>query len=105
MTNPLAPTGGTNALRVIGSRPEAYIPIDGVMVACTWDDFVAWMNAHSTRRGEYVTVVKDGRRHLDFREQLASDGWLRERGITPPQDRSRQAKDIGAYVTDYGRAA
>lgn len=89
-----------------GNRPEAYMMLDGVMVACTWDEYVAHMNAITSRDGTYVTKIVNGKRTLDWIGQSGSDGWLRERGITPPADRraKQKADSIGHYVTDYGRA-
>lgn len=105
--NPLKPIAGTDLAAYTSARAEAYKTIDGVMIPCSWEEYIAWMNANTTRPGEYVTVLVNGRRTLDWRAQAGSDGWLRDRGITPPADRRAKAKseEIGHYVTDYGRAA
>lgn len=90
----------------INGKPEAYIRINDVMVACTWDEFVAHLNATNNRPGEYVTQYtedKPPRRQLAWREQRGSDGWLRERGIVPKDDRHRGNAPIGRYITDHGR--
>lgn len=47
------------------------------------DDYVVWLNARDHRRGRWVIITRDGVRALDFQTEVATDDWLRERGLIP----------------------
>ena len=60
MANPLK-----NGERPSG-RTEAWKRVDGVMMACSWEDFVASMNEGLTRPGRYITVEVDKKRTIEW---------------------------------------
>lgn len=82
-------------------KPEAYVRVNDVMVPCTWDEFVGWMNAHNKRAGTWVTKFlrdESGRvvnRTIDWSENVGTDGY---------RERSNRPAPIDRYVTDFGRA-
>lgn len=89
-----------------GDRPsgsEAYIMRDGVMIGCTWDEFVAEQNKREHRPGVWVTTTTPaGKRTIDWHPQSGSDEFHREKF----RDRERgTAKPIANYLNDFGRAA
>lgn len=100
MTNPLRLPSGTSG----SGRSEAYVPVNDVMVACTWDEFIAWMNAKNKRAGTWVTkylLDENGKvigRTLDWAEQIGTDSYRRGDG-----KRTERAAPIQRFVTDYGR--
>jgi len=75
MTNPLKRTDGTNG----SGRHEAYVRINDVMVPCTWDEFVAYMNKHNKRNGTYGTkYLRDETcriigRELDWNDHIGTE--------------------------------
>lgn len=100
MTNPLKPTSGTSGF----CRPEAYVPVNDVMVACTWDEFIGWMNTKNKRAGAWVTkylLDENGKvmgRTIDWADQVGTDSYRSQAG-----QRAARAAPIQRYVTDYGR--
>jgi hypothetical protein len=48
------------------------------------DGYCAWLNVREARRGQWVIATdKEGRRYLDWHEDIATDDWLREKGLVP----------------------
>lgn len=102
--------------RLIGSadRPggaEAYIRVNGTMIACSFEEYVAWLNKNEKRRGTWVIKFMDSengerpKRTVDWLGQNGSDEYLRGLGIAPPaQRRSERPQTIDRFITDYGRA-
>jgi|SRR5690349_16951000 len=102
--------------RLIGSadRPsgaEAYIRVNGTMIACSFEEYVAWLNKNEKRRGTWVIKFMDSengeppKRTVDWLGQVGSDAFLRGKGITPEADwRAQSAQPIDRYISDYGRA-
>jgi hypothetical protein len=46
-------------------------------------DYCAWLNAKEHRRGIWAVIGEEGKRTVEWREEVASDDWLRERGLAP----------------------
>lgn len=75
-TNRLTSGGGHNG--------AAYVEVNGEQVPTDLDGYCAWLNSKERRRGRWiVTKAESGRRSVDFVTQVASDGWLMERGLIP----------------------
>lgn len=55
--------------------------------ARTWpldlEGYCAWLNGREKRRGRWVIVDRDGDRRVDWQTDVATDDWLRERGLVP----------------------
>lgn len=76
-TNRLLGSGGFG-----GNRP-AYVEINGEMVPTNLDEYCAWLNERERRKGVWVIVQDGPHRALDFRTEVATDGWLRDKGLIP----------------------
>ncbi|MCI1143162.1 hypothetical protein MOP88_14025 [Sphingomonas sp. WKB10] len=46
-------------------------------------DYCGWLNERERRRGRWVVAEINAQKAVDWREEIASDAWLRERDMIP----------------------
>lgn len=83
MTEQLPPTNPLMARpRLAHSRP-AFVAVNDDQVPTDIHDYCGWLNAKERRRGLWVVANKDGVKAIDWKEEIATDDWLRENGLVP----------------------
>lgn len=83
MTEPRKPTNPLMRGNVTKFRP-AFVEVNGEQVPTDIHDYCGWLNDKERRRGIW-RVVKDEHdvKSIQWAEEVATDGWLRENGLAP----------------------
>ena len=71
-----------NRPRSISSAP-AFVTVKDQQVPTDIFAYCSWLNSKEHRRGIWAVVGNEGSRTVEWREEVASDGWLREHGLVP----------------------
>lgn len=59
------------------------IEVDGHTVPTEINEYAAWLNDREHRAGVWRVTLVDGRKGLEWKPQIGTDEWLRERGMIP----------------------
>lgn len=65
------------------AKAPPFVTVNDEQVPTDIHDYCAWLNAKEHRRGVWTVVEIAGRKGVDWREEVASDDWLREKGMIP----------------------
>lgn len=66
-----------------GNRAPPFITVNEEQVPTEIYAYCAWLNGKERRRGTWTVVNVEGRKTVEWREEVASEDWLRERGLLP----------------------
>ncbi len=68
--------------RSTGSLP-AFVTVEGQQVPTDIYEYCGWLNARERRRGMWAVIQAGDRKTVEWRAELASQDWIRERDLTP----------------------
>lgn len=66
-----------------GGQAPPFVTVNDAQVPTDIHDYCGWLNNKERRRGLWVVAEINGVKAVDWCEEVASDAWLRERGMAP----------------------
>ena len=62
---------------------SAFVTVEGEQVPTNIHDYCGWLNARERRRGMWAVIQAGDRKTVEWRAEIASQDWIRERNLSP----------------------